>query len=56
VLINQQVAPNDFSDSGVYWELLGPVVTVTGDSLSISLGDAANGYVIADAIRIEKLP
>lgn len=52
VLVNQQLTPNDFSESGFSWEDLANVTT-TGTTLTIQLTDAANGYVIADAVRVE---
>ena len=51
---NQQLAPNDFSDRGVDWEILGDFA-ITGTRLTVELSDAANGYVIADGMRIERL-
>src|SRR5262249_38248115 len=51
VPINQVLAPNDFSDAGGVWEDLG-TFTISGATLVVRLSDAANGYVIADAIRI----
>ncbi len=50
-LINQELAPNDFSDRGSNWERLA-VVTITGTELVIELTDDANQYVIADAIHV----
>ncbi len=52
--VNQEVAPNDFSDEGVPWETLG-TYTITGSELRVQLTDAANEFVIADAIRIVKV-
>ncbi len=52
--LNQRVAPNDFTNAGVAWENLG-TVTVTGHVLSVRLSDLANGTVMADAIRIQKV-
>ena len=52
--LNQRIAPNDFSDAGVGWENLGSF-HVTANSLTVELSDQANGYVIADAIRIQRL-
>ncbi|MFP6612825.1 MAG: choice-of-anchor D domain-containing protein, partial [Pirellulales bacterium] len=54
VNVNQELPPNDFNDLGSSWEDLG-FFTITGDTLVVELSDDANGYVIADAIRIEKL-
>ena len=53
VAINQRNQPDDFTASGVTWEDLSTSYTITGTTLTITLTDAANGYVIADAIRIE---
>jgi len=55
VPINQELAPNDFSALGVGWEDLGGPYTITGSTLVVELTDQANEYVIADAIRIEKI-
>ena len=52
VLMNQQLAPSGFTDSGSTWRDLG-VFTITASTLAVKLTNAANGYVIADAIRIE---
>jgi hypothetical protein len=52
VLINQEMPPDDFADRGGSWEELA-VVTVTGTVLVVEISDAANQFVIADAIRIE---
>ncbi|MDB5385367.1 MAG: Extracellular serine protease precursor, partial [Planctomycetaceae bacterium] len=53
VLVNQQKAPVGFTSNGATWQDLSTGYTVTGTSLTITLGNKANGYVIADAIRIE---
>jgi len=60
VLLNQKPAPNDFTDQGVAWERLdysgnGGEFVVSSSSLVVTLSDAADNYVIADAIRIERL-
>jgi uncharacterized repeat protein (TIGR01451 family) len=49
--VNQQVAPNDFADSGAAWERIG-VITPSGSTVTVRLSNLANGYVIADAVRI----
>jgi hypothetical protein len=54
VFVDQQLAPDDFTDDGTPWESLGEFV-VTGGQLVVELSDDANGYVIADAIRLEQL-
>jgi hypothetical protein len=53
--VNQQLAPNDLTDQGSSWEHLGGTYTITGATLTVRLTDAANGFVIADALRIERL-
>ncbi|MCL4206714.1 MAG: choice-of-anchor D domain-containing protein [Pirellulaceae bacterium] len=50
--VNQQVAPNDFTDSGAAWERIG-VITPTGSTVTVRLSNLANGYVVADAVRIQ---
>ena len=54
VLVNQQLAPSGFSDQGGTWQDLGSF-TISGNQLVVRLSDNANGYVIADAIRINRL-
>ncbi len=51
-VVNQELAPNDFTDDGADWEDLF-IVEVTGSTLVIELNNAANQYVIADAVRIQ---
>ncbi|MFP6613563.1 MAG: choice-of-anchor D domain-containing protein [Pirellulales bacterium] len=51
--LNQELSPNDFSDQGVSWEELGGV-RITSGTLVVKLTDAANEFVIADAVRIEQ--
>jgi hypothetical protein len=52
VLVNQQAAPSGFSDAGGTWQDLG-TFQVRGGSLAVQLSDAANGNVIADAVRLQ---
>ena len=54
VAVNQELAPNDFSDQGAAWDSLG-TFTVSGSTLTVELSNLANEYVIADAVRIERL-
>ncbi|MCA9109169.1 MAG: hypothetical protein KDA52_04415, partial [Planctomycetaceae bacterium] len=54
VLVNQELNPDDFSDAGSSWEDL-MTISITGSNLVVELSDDADGYVIADAIRIEPL-
>jgi hypothetical protein len=54
-LINQQQAPNDFTDQGSAWEDV-KTVTITGSTLVVELTNVGTDpYVIADAIRIERI-
>jgi hypothetical protein len=53
--VNQQVDPASFRDQGVLWHEFAGVVEITGHSLAVQLADNANGVVIADAIRIERV-
>jgi hypothetical protein len=52
--LNQEVLPNDFAENGVLWQDIG-TFTIAGNSLKVQLSDAANSYVIADAVRIERI-
>jgi hypothetical protein len=54
--VDQRLAPNDFSDPvhGGSWEVL-DTVTVTGSELVVTLTDAADGVVIADAVRVRRV-
>ena len=60
VLLNQQIAPNDLTDSNdllspnSVWEQIASV-NVTGSALLVELSDLANGRVSADSIRIERI-
>jgi hypothetical protein len=49
--LNQEQTPNDFTADGAAWEDLGQF-TVTSGTLKVRLSDAANEFVIADAVRI----
>lgn len=52
--VSQKVAPSGLSDSGSQWKDLGNF-TITGNTLVVKLANNANGWVVADAIRIEKI-
>lgn len=52
--VNQDIAPNDFTDAGSSWETLG-TFAITGGTLVVQLSDDASGIVIADAVRIERV-
>ena len=55
VAVNQKLAANDLTDGGTVWEDLGGPYDIAGTTLVVEVSDAANGYVIADAVRIERL-
>ena len=52
--LNQELSPDDFTADGSTWESLGDFI-VTGDTLTVRLTDAANEFVIADAVRVERI-
>jgi hypothetical protein len=51
VKVNQRVASSGVNADGANWKLLG-TVKVTGGRLNVRLSNAADGQVVADAIRI----
>lgn len=51
VLVDQRLAPTGDLENGINWQSLGTFQISTG-VLNVRLGDNANGYVIADAVRI----
>jgi hypothetical protein len=56
VLVNQELVPDDFQEGGTWWQDLGDgVYRITGTELSVYLLDDANDYVIADAVRVERI-
>jgi hypothetical protein len=54
VRVNQKSSPSDFGDQGTSWEVLG-VFQVRQGALIMELSDDARDFVIADAIRIERI-
>ena len=52
--IDQKLAPDDLTWNGGVWEHLGQF-QISGGTLTVQLTDNANGYVYADAIRLEYL-
>jgi hypothetical protein len=53
--LDQQRMPDDLTDEGVGWELIGSY-DVTSGKLIVALSDAqANSYVVADGIRIAQI-
>ena len=55
VALSQRVGPNDFSDQGASWEDLAASVAISGSTLVVRLSNLADGIVIADAIRVERI-
>ncbi len=55
VNVNQQVAPVQFSESGAMWDDLTSSITIASDTLTVELSDLADGRVVADAIRIQRV-
>ena len=51
--VDQNAAPDDFTDA-VVWEIIN-TCTIVGNTLKVKLTDSANGTVVADAIRIERV-
>ena len=52
VQVNQRVAPTGDVENGITWQSLGTFQVSHAAILRVQLGDNANGYVIADAVRI----
>ena len=52
---NQQAAPGQFVNSGVYWNDLGGSYQIDSGTLVVQLTDAPVGRVNADAVRIERI-
>jgi uncharacterized protein (DUF1800 family) len=55
IVLNQGLNPSSFRDAGTTWQKLGEPVHLHGDTLSVSLSDQANGAVVADAVRLERV-
>ena len=53
--VNQELAPGDFTDDGTQWDTLFNSFAVSGTSLTVELTDDADQFVIADAVRIERV-
>jgi hypothetical protein len=49
--VNQQIAPAGELSNGITWQSLGFFQTASGN-LAVQLSNAANGFVIADAVRV----
>jgi YD repeat-containing protein len=54
--VNQEMAPDDFKDLGIWWDDLGAtgqLYEITGTSLTVQVTDGGNEWVSADAVRVE---
>ncbi len=51
VSVNQQLPPTGEYSDGIYWQSLGTFPTTT-NNFAVRLTNNANGYVVADAVRI----
>jgi hypothetical protein len=56
VTVNQSNSEPDFVADGVGWKNLGTYTLPAGATFTVTLQGGANNYVVADAIRVEKLP
>ena len=54
VTVDQRSAASGLSSSGSNWKLV-TTLTISGSQLAVVLGNNANGTVIADAVRIERV-
>jgi uncharacterized protein (DUF1800 family) len=55
VVVAQSMHPDGFRDAATTWQNLGEPYRLRGDTLTVSLSDQANGPVVADAVRIERV-
>jgi hypothetical protein len=53
-VVNERTTPSDFTASGVGWKVLG-AFDVYGSSVTVKVTNAANGVVLADGVRIERI-
>jgi hypothetical protein len=53
-LVNQRTASAGYAADSTSWSLV-RTVTVTGTTLTVALSNRANGNVVADAVRIERV-
>ncbi len=55
VEINQEAAPNSFVEDGIPWQTIADITVDEDCILEVHLDNKANDYVIADAVRFERL-
>lgn len=54
-LIDQRAAADDFKDAGTSWDVIAPSFVPGGNTIRVVLYDSPNGYVEADAVRVEEV-
>lgn len=54
VRINERLAPSGLTAEGARWKML-TTVTIRSGTLTVRLTNSANGQVVADAVRIERV-
>jgi uncharacterized protein (DUF1800 family) len=54
-VVDQSQNPSDFRDAGTVWQNLGEPYRITGDTVTVRLSDQATGWLVADAVRIERV-
>ncbi len=54
VTVDQRAAASGFTADGSNWKLI-TTLSISGSQLAVQLGNNANGSVIADAVRIERV-
>jgi hypothetical protein len=54
-MVSPATYPDSFSEGGVPWMDLDASYLITGDTLTVTITNDANGVVVADAIRIERI-
>ena len=52
--VNQELAPDDFTDRGTDWEHLGNFAADANGQIIVTLTNDANEFVIADGVRVER--
>lgn len=52
--LSQRLAPDDLTADGAAWEDLGEF-RIAGGTLTVRLSNQANGWVVADAVRVERV-
>ncbi|MBI4819142.1 MAG: hypothetical protein HY791_22915 [Deltaproteobacteria bacterium] len=55
VSVDQRIDPAGRTELGIAWQVLQSPVTPAGDTLVVRVSNEANGFVIADAVTVERL-